>query len=263
LRKAADCPLVEPGGSVIFLLDASLSRMPDGQVRLRGKRPSNPWVLLNDVKPGRYKIRVSYQNDDEQFKMEDKTVLSDVWTGDVPTPFVEVNVLKPEAGREEAEETPSKATASPSGGNQRLEFKLGQKLDGEIEARTNVGGEGHLTGYRAVVPLTLKAGQNVSASVTVVGKLRTVGLMLKDPTGKILGSSKMESRTARISVEEVNANGKYMIEVFSDLIGPYTLWAADTTDELDKKMLQEKINQLEKDLATLREKLKAKETNKP
>jgi RNA polymerase sigma factor (sigma-70 family) len=105
LRRAADCPLVEPGASVILMLDASLSRMPDDRVLLRGQRPSNPWVLLNDVKPGRYKVRVSYQNDDEQFKTDDDmTVLKDVWTGDVPTPFVEVTVVKPEAKGEKDEE---------------------------------------------------------------------------------------------------------------------------------------------------------------
>ena len=51
--------------------------------------------------------------------------------------------------------------------------------------------------------------------------------------------------------------------MYSDLIEPYTLWAADTTDELDKKVLEEKINQLEKELAALREKLKAREKKKP
>src|SRR5690349_10697286 len=73
--------------------------------------------------------------------------------------------------------------------------------------------------HRAVVPITLKAGRNVSAAVTVVGRQRAVGLMLKDPTGKILGSSKMDPRTARIRAEEVNANGTCTMEVYSDLIG--------------------------------------------
>jgi RNA polymerase sigma factor (sigma-70 family) len=166
-------------------------------------------------------------------------------------------------------EEPQKALPEPeaaaTGAARSAELMLGQKVEGEIDGKSNVGGggEGHLHGHSLAVPITLKAGSNVSASVTVVGRLRTVGLMLKDPTGKILGSSKMEPRTARISVEEVNANGRYTIEVYSDLIGPYTLWATDTTDELDRKMLGEKINHLEKELAELRKKLKAMENKKP
>src|SRR5262249_18467052 len=101
LKKAADCPLVEPGKSVVFTLDASLSRTPDDHVRLRGQRPSNLWMLLDDVKPGRYKVRVSYQNDDTEFKTDDGVVLKDIWAGDVPTPFVEVTIAKPGAAQEE------------------------------------------------------------------------------------------------------------------------------------------------------------------
>jgi RNA polymerase sigma factor (sigma-70 family) len=146
------------------------------------------------------------------------------------------------------------------------ELKSGQKLEGEIDLKTNEGnpgGEGFTVGYRVVVPITLKAGANVSASATVVGANRKVGLLLKDPTGKTLGSSKMDPRTARLNVWEVNATGKYTIHVYSDLIGPYTLWVADTMDELDKKALEEQISRLEKELAVLREKLKAKEKEKP
>jgi RNA polymerase sigma factor (sigma-70 family) len=96
LRREADCPLVEPGSSVVFMLDAALYRMPDGHLRLRGNR-SNAWVMLDEVKPGRYKVRVSYQNDADQFKTDgDGTVLKDVWTGDVPTPFVDVTIVKPD-----------------------------------------------------------------------------------------------------------------------------------------------------------------------
>ena len=47
---------------------------------------------------------MSYQNDADQFKTDgDGTVLKDVWTGDVPTPFVEVTVVKPEAAGEKDE----------------------------------------------------------------------------------------------------------------------------------------------------------------
>jgi RNA polymerase sigma factor (sigma-70 family) len=122
LKKAADCPLVEPGASVILMLDATLSRMPDDHVRLRGRRPSNPWVFLDDVKPGRYKVRVSYQNDDEQFKTDvDKTVLKDVWTGDVPTPFVEVTVTGPRrAERASGEGTDTHGDPLPAGALARL-----------------------------------------------------------------------------------------------------------------------------------------------
>jgi RNA polymerase sigma factor (sigma-70 family) len=173
---------------------------------------------------------------------------------------------KSQARIEERKKALPEGGRAAAGADQDPDLELGLKVEGEINQETNKGnpgGEGHLIGYRVVVPITLKAGSNISASATVVGRRRAVGLMLKDPTGKILGSSKMDPRTAQIRVEEVNANGKYTIEVYSDLIGPFTLWAADTTDELDKKMLEEKINQLEKELAELRKKLKAKENKKP
>jgi RNA polymerase sigma factor (sigma-70 family) len=150
--------------------------------------------------------------------------------------------------------------------DQQPEPKSGQRFEGEIDLKTNEGnpgGEGFTVGYRVIVPITLKAGTNFSASVTVVGRNRRVGLLLKDPTGKTLGSSKMEPRTARISIEEVNANGKYTIQVYSDLIGPYTLWVTDTVDQLDRKALEEKISRLENELAVLREKLRAKGKEKP
>jgi RNA polymerase sigma factor (sigma-70 family) len=111
LRREADCPLVEPGSSVVFMLDAALYRMADGQLRLRANRGSNQWVMLDDAKSGRYKIRVSYRNEADVFNANaDRTVLKNVWTGDVPTPFVEVTVAKPEtAGDKEEGYAASKA----------------------------------------------------------------------------------------------------------------------------------------------------------
>src|SRR5262249_31520053 len=105
LRREADCPLVEPGSSVVFLLGTAFYRMPDGRVQLRGDRASNQWFTLADAKPGRYKIRVSYRNDADQFTTAGgRMVLKDVWTGDVPTPFVEVTVAKAEAAGEKEED---------------------------------------------------------------------------------------------------------------------------------------------------------------
>src|SRR4029077_13501033 len=44
---------------------------------------------------------------------------------------------------------------------ERVKVELGpkrkaQKFEGELEPNSNQGGEGHLTGYKAVVPLALK-----------------------------------------------------------------------------------------------------------
>jgi hypothetical protein len=75
------------------MLDAALYRMADGHLRLRGNRGSNQWFMLDDAKPGRYQVRVTYRNDADQFTTNGgRMVLKDVWTGDVPTPFVEVGV---------------------------------------------------------------------------------------------------------------------------------------------------------------------------
>jgi RNA polymerase sigma factor (sigma-70 family) len=97
LRREADCPLVEPGSSVVFMLDAAFYRMPEGRVTLRCNRLSNQWFVLDDAKPGRYQVRVTYRNDADQFTTSGgRMVLKDVWTGDVPTPFVEVTIVKPD-----------------------------------------------------------------------------------------------------------------------------------------------------------------------
>jgi hypothetical protein len=94
MRREADCPLVEPGASVVLLLDAALCRTPDDHMRLRC---NGQWFMRDDVKPGRYKIRVSYRNDADQFTTSGGIkVLKDVWTGDVPTPFVDVTIVKPD-----------------------------------------------------------------------------------------------------------------------------------------------------------------------
>src|SRR5262249_42313651 len=104
LRREADCPLVEPGSSVVLLLDAAFYRMPDGHLCLRGNRGRNQWFVLDGVKPGRYQVRVTYRNDADVFRTSGGLiVLKDVWTGDVPTPFVEVSVVKPEAAGEKEE----------------------------------------------------------------------------------------------------------------------------------------------------------------
>ncbi len=202
--------------------------------------------LYDLSRPGRYTVRYVYEE-----KLGG-------WEGRLPSNEAAFEVVaKGEKARP--------ADGAAAGASRGPELRSGQKFEGEIDEKSNrgnPGGEGHLYGYRALVPVTLRAGQDVTASAGVVGARRTVGLMLKDPTGKILGSSKMEPGAARIKVEQVNANGKYTIELYSDLIGPYTLWVADTADELDRKELQEKISRLEKELAALRERLKAQERNK-
>lgn len=115
-----------------------------------------------------------------------------------------------------------------------------------------------LWGHAAEIPVTLKEGQGIDVSVTVVGEKRKAFLKLLDPSGKqIANSEDVEVKTARLAVAEVNTSGNYQIVVVSNQTGGFTLKAKGASDdEADADKLKEKIKQLEQDLADLKAKLK-------
>jgi hypothetical protein len=138
---------------------------------------------------------------------------------------------------------------------------LGEKFEGEIREMNNRPLQHALAkgGYTAEVPVTLKAGQSISISVTVVGKDRQVGIELQDPTGKSIRWTKgAATKTSQLEVEEVSAAGKYTIVVLSDRIGPFTLRATDPSDAQDRvKQLEDRIKRLKEELAKAEDELKA------
>lgn len=112
-------------------------------------------------------------------------------------------------------------------------FKVGEPYKGEvgetIKYAPGYAAPSNASGYQAEIPVTLKAGQDISITCTVVGKDRHVLLILLDPTGKQIGLSKSGVKTTSFKVEEVSATGEYKIQVFTSLIGPYELWALPRT----------------------------------
>lgn len=164
-------------------------------------------------------------------------------------------------------------------------IKLGEKFEGEISKVVNAKGKFNapaleslglprgpgraisdfVTGgcYGAEVPVTLKAGQSLSVTVTLKGDGRKAILVLQDKTGKAVAYSKEpEVATLQLKVEEVNASGKFKIVVVSDQVGAFTLRATgpagDPADEeTDEKALETKIGRLKKELAEAEAKLKA------
>ena len=125
---------------------------------------------------------------------------------------------------------------------------------------------GVLSGYAMDLPIKLKAGQSISMTATVTGKDRKVSMALSDPTGTIIAATKPSSaiKSVQLTAEEVNANGKYMITVVSDRIGPFTLRVTGLSeDDLDIKGLEEEVQRLKQQLAQTEAKLEALKAKAP
>jgi hypothetical protein len=145
-------------------------------------------------------------------------------------------------------------------------LKLGAKFEGELggkpkgfQVAREDGNSGPDNAYFTSMPVTLKAGQQIALTATVVGKDRKVGIILLDPTGKQISgnSTKFTTKTANLTYEEVPSSGKYTVILISDLVGPFTLRANGSVNgEGDIKALEARIADLEKELADARAKLK-------
>jgi RNA polymerase sigma-70 factor (ECF subfamily) len=99
LITEADFPLVLPGKSVTFSIDAALF-WQDSNLQWGGSYAhagdatgwGSSWSF-QDLKPGRYKIRIVYQSKEASATVDpDRKVLTDIWTGRIETPFVEVSL---------------------------------------------------------------------------------------------------------------------------------------------------------------------------
>jgi hypothetical protein len=139
---------------------------------------------------------------------------------------------------------------------------LGKKLEGDIGGKStrihmltpqkrNAG----MQGYSSEIPVALNSGQSITLSASVVGTGRTVSLILFDPSHKIaIGFTKKEINTAQLTVDEVNASGKYTIVVVSDQVGPFSLRATSSEDE-DETALTAKLKELEQQVEETKAKL--------
>jgi hypothetical protein len=140
------------------------------------------------------------------------------------------------------------------------ELVPGEKFEGEIGGKlVNVLTSENVVVafFLAEVPVTLKAGQGITFSVTVVGKGRQVVLNLMDPTGKVIEKSSVGKKSISLTAEEVSASGKYKLVVASDLIGPFTLrTSTQSSPKLDREAIEKRIKELKKELADLEAQLK-------
>lgn len=144
-------------------------------------------------------------------------------------------------------------------------IKLGEPFEGELGGK-EVGMNQLLpkgvfqfnpSGFAARIPITLKAGQDLTVTVSVKGSGRNVAIAMIDPAGKLAGHALHEEKTAVLQVDEINAKGQYTIIIHSEKIGPFTVRATSSAMEDDEKALEEKIKQRRKELEELEAKLKA------
>jgi hypothetical protein len=141
-------------------------------------------------------------------------------------------------------------------------LRAGRKLEGELMGPERgapmgpgaFGGFG-FRGYFTEIPVTLKAGQKITISGTVVGTNRSIAIALKDPTDKMIAATANGARSVKLVVEEVSATGKYKVLLASDLIGDFSV-TADFLEIDDEKELEKDIARLKKELAEIEAKLK-------
>jgi hypothetical protein len=137
-------------------------------------------------------------------------------------------------------------------------LKLGVPYTGEISGEKFKVPGTNIMRYRTFIPIALKAGQEISATVTVPGKERLVGLHLLDPMRKPISKYDPAEKSVKLPSTEVSAKGVYTIVVYSDALGPFTLTAASrNAEDEEEKALVEKAKRLRKELDEVEAKLKA------
>ncbi|MBE9229473.1 hypothetical protein IQ264_29125 [Phormidium sp. LEGE 05292] len=95
------CPLVQPGESVTFFLDANLY-WRNNLLQLGGSDELGGGWYFEALKPGTYKVRLLYGNSSSVASCYDPTqnpktrvpdILQGLWVGQAITPFVEVRLV--------------------------------------------------------------------------------------------------------------------------------------------------------------------------
>lgn len=131
-------------------------------------------------------------------------------------------------------------------------------LEGELKDadRKNVNG---LRGWGTEFTVDLKTGQSLTVTATVVGANRKVGMVLINPTGKSLETTKWGTGGNELKFGPVAATGQYTVVLVSTEIGNYSVAATDPTRPKappTEKELEEKIAKLKKELAEVEAELK-------
>jgi hypothetical protein len=100
--RESDFPLVAPGQSTTFAIDAQLFRQ-HSKLRFGGSDGfGGVWGLSEEFRTGRYQISVHYENHQDKAEVSEKVsqgdrVRTSFWTGAVDTPFINVSIVEPGA----------------------------------------------------------------------------------------------------------------------------------------------------------------------
>jgi hypothetical protein len=96
----SDFPLVRPGKSTTFSIDAELFRQ-NGKLRFGGSDGfGGVWGFSEGFTTGRYQVSVHYENHQDKAEVSEKIAQGDrvrtgFWTGAVDTPFINVSIVEP------------------------------------------------------------------------------------------------------------------------------------------------------------------------
>jgi len=93
----SDYPLLMPGESLIFFPKIQIFKIWGNRFGLSITNRDNSTCVFQPLKPGNFQLRFIYYNPDEKvtiYSSESRgmELIEDIWTGEVLTPFVELNL---------------------------------------------------------------------------------------------------------------------------------------------------------------------------
>jgi hypothetical protein len=93
--KESDCPLLMPGESVAFFLDGIIYWQND-ILRLEVSDGFGGLWYFNELSHDTYKVRFIFRRSKATIQIyePESRILEDIWTGQVTTPFVEVQLIR-------------------------------------------------------------------------------------------------------------------------------------------------------------------------
>lgn len=95
-----DLRLINPGERTVFFRDLNLFWLRGNQYGLSLLVNGASYFISASLKPGKYQVRFTYQNDRERISHYDPftkapILIEDFWVGQVSTPLVEIELVKP------------------------------------------------------------------------------------------------------------------------------------------------------------------------
>jgi RNA polymerase sigma factor (sigma-70 family) len=151
--READFPLVLPGQSVTFDLDAALVWEQGSPRFVVSGRHGGRWYF-DGLHADRYLVRIHYENNEHEYAViqdQGKKVLTGLWTGSVETSFVEVSVRERDQGGQ-------------SGRTERPADDFGAEVKG-LRARVSLAKQKFVAGEAIPVSYVVK---NVSKEKQIV-----------------------------------------------------------------------------------------------